>query len=83
MCDHNFKIIATRELRQHTASPLEKHDIRWDIRVCFSCGQLEGMGIEGSDPWGPRDIGSVEKMTTTAMWCRVRTLIDSIKGDAQ
>ena len=83
MCDHDFKIIATRELRQYVSGLANAGSFHWDMRVCLSCGQFEAkhLDIDNSE-WELRYEGSMTHKGPD-LQNRVQILIHSIKGDAQ
>ena len=75
MCDHDFKIIATHELRQQ----LGHKNAVWNIRVCLTCGVLNSSG-EITSKWR---VGYVNKIAyhSTNLIQRTSLMIDSIQKE--
>ena len=81
VCDHNFKILATRDMRNALRTNSELR-AKWSIRLCISCGELEAKNMETDRIWDLRTIYHISPVNSQLIQ-RTIMLIDSIKGDAQ
>ena len=81
VCDHDLKIIATRDLRRR----IGYESAIWDIRVCIKCGELNSKGgTANSKLW--KTINNTYRIAQLDrnLIQRTNMLISSItKGDAQ